>query len=320
MLIFNKRGIWLTVCAIGLVANWNVSALPLQPADVSAEPVWMVHVDCDNLRQTSIGQHLLSEWEKPEVQAKLEVFQSLFSFDPRKQLHGLTLYGNSKNPDEGVLLVYADFSSDKLQTTARAAKDHKSSNHNQHTIHSWIDEKKNSKHEGKDRTYAAIHGNRVIFGQREAKVAAALDVLDKAAPSLAAQDALGQFAAVGVPGFLVAATRQLDLSSSDSHARVLKLAKLFRLQVGEVERELRATLNVDAKDEEVAKNMASVGEGLLSLLRLQTEKPVSVKLGQALSLAHEGAAVVVNMKLPADDAIHFIKQHSEKREKKKESN
>ena len=147
------------LCICGFAAaGLPAWAGPLQRADVPAEPAWVLHLDCDSLRPTAIGQYILSEMEKPEAQAKLAAFQTIFNFDPRKQLHGLTLYSTGKAPEDGVLLVYADFDADRLVTLAKAAKDYQSTTYKQHVIHNWIDDKKKAKHGVKPRVYAAIQG------------------------------------------------------------------------------------------------------------------------------------------------------------------
>src|SRR3954452_18621178 len=95
----------LTVCFGGLCAAAMTSlALPLQRADLPAAPVWALHIDCDGLRPTTIGQYVLAEMDKPEAKAKLAAFQTMFGFDLGKQLHGWTLYGNSTVPEDGILM------------------------------------------------------------------------------------------------------------------------------------------------------------------------------------------------------------------------
>jgi len=69
-------------------------------------------------------------------------------------------------------------------TLAQAAKGHQTSAHGQTAIHNWMDEKKPAVNGVQPRVYAAIQGNRVIFGQREGAIAQALDVLAGAAPNL----------------------------------------------------------------------------------------------------------------------------------------
>ena len=263
----------LYVCGLA-AAGLPVWAGPLQRADVPAEPAWVLHVDCDSLRPTAIGQYLLAEMEKPEAEAKFAAFQTIFNFDPRKQLHGLTLYSTGKAAEDGVLLVYADFDPDRLVTMAKAAKDYQSSPYKQHVIHNWIDEKKQGKADLKPRAYAAIQGGRVVvFAQREARVAQALDLLDRAAPNLAGSGLFAQLSASGCSSFLQAAASKLDFADGDPNAAVLRLAKEARLQIGEAQGQLKATLNLDTSDEDVARQMATVGQGLLALMKLQQDNP-----------------------------------------------
>src|SRR2546430_15767239 len=154
-----SRLLKLALIAGGLFAAlFQVSATQLQRADVAADSVWVLHVNCDALRPSAIGKYILAELEKPEAQAKLSVFQNIFSFDLRTQLHGLTLYSAGKSPQDGVLVVYADFDADKLVTLAKAANDSQNSTHNGHTVYNWVDDKKKH-HAEKQRVYATIQGN-----------------------------------------------------------------------------------------------------------------------------------------------------------------
>ena len=98
----------LIFCALGLAASTTLAG-PLNRADVSAQAVWVAHIDCDTLRPTTLGQYLVTELEKPDATTKFAAFQSIFSFDPRKQLHGITLYDAGSTPEDGVLLLYVDF-------------------------------------------------------------------------------------------------------------------------------------------------------------------------------------------------------------------
>jgi len=295
-----------------------LAASPLQRADVPAEPGWVLHLDCDGLRPTAIGQFLLAEMEKPEAQGKLAAFQTIFNFDLRKQLHGVTLYSAGQRPQDGVLLVYADFEAERLITLAKGAKDYQGTTYKAHVIHNWIDEKKKGKEGVQPRVYAAIHGGRVvIFGQQEPCVARALDVLDRATANLAGSTLFAQLGAGGSGGFIQAAARKLDLPEGDPNTAMLRLAKAARLEVGEVQGQLKATLNLEAKDEEVARQMALVGQGLLALMKLQTDNPGSVKVAEALALKQEGAGVVVRLGVSTSDAIELMKADAARKTQKK---
>jgi hypothetical protein len=290
----------------------TLCAGPLRRADVAADPVWVAHLDFDGLRSTSIGQYIQSELEKPEAQAKLAAFQAVFSFDLRTQLHGVTLYSTGPSPQQGVLVLYADFDPARLVTLARAAKDAQSVSYRQHTIYNWLDEKK--KHDdGRPRIYAAIAGPRVIFGQREDTVQHAVDVVDGATPSLASTRSFAQLGAAGDRSFIEAAARKIDFSGSNQNAAILRLAKSALLQVSGAQLQLTATLTLEANDEEVAGNMASIGQGLIALLKMQTGKPEAAKLASALSLKQDGPQVLVTLSIPDHEAVDLLKANAARR-------
>jgi hypothetical protein len=306
------------LCACGLVAaGLTAFAGPLQRADVAAEPSLVLHVDCDNLRTSGIGQWLLSEMDKPEAQAKFAALQMMFNFDPRKQLHGLTLYSSGKTPEDGVLLVYADFDADRLTTLAKAAKEYQSTTYKQHVIHNWLDDKKKARNGVKPRVFASIQGGHiVVFGQQEARVAQALDVLDRAAPNLAGNSVFPQLGVNGSGSIVQAAARKLELPDSDPNAALFRLSRMARLQVSEGQGQLRATLNLEASDDEVAKQMATVGQGLVALMKLQKDNPGSAKLAEALSLKQDGASVVVSLAIPTAEAIEIAKGEAARKAQK----
>ncbi|MGO8927368.1 MAG: hypothetical protein ACLQU3_10830 [Limisphaerales bacterium] len=295
--------------ACGLAAaGLSAFAGPFQRGDVAAEPAWVVHVDCDSLRPTAIGQYLLAEMEKPEAKAKLVEVQNVFGFDPRKQLHGLTLYSTGKVPQEGVLMVYGDFDADRLITMVSGAQDYQTTPYKKHVIHNWIDEKRKAVNGVQPRVYAAIQGAHIIvLAQQEARVAQALDVLDRAAPSLAASGVFPQMGASGSTSIIQAAARKLDLPDSTPNAAILRLAKGARLQADVGQGQLRATLKLETSDPDVAQQITIVGHGLVALMKLQKDNPGSLKLAEALSLKQDGAGVVATLSIPTSEVIELIK-------------
>ncbi len=299
----------LPLCLLFLaVTGVKTLALPLQRADIAAQPTWVAHVDFDGLRPTAVGQFIQSEMQKPEAQAKLAAFQALFSFDLRTQLHGVSLYSTGTSPQEGVMVLYADFDPARLVTLAAAAKDSQSTSYRQRTIYNWIDEnRKNTRKARPHRVYAAIAGARVVFGQREQTVREALDVLDGAAPSLASTHAFPQLGAVGDTSFVEAAARKMNLPDSDPNAAILRLSKLVRLQVNGAHQRLAATLTLEANDEEVAGHIGSIAQGLLALMKLQSGKPEAAKLAEALTLRKDGAQVIISLTLPDAEAVELLK-------------
>jgi hypothetical protein len=308
-----------TLMAGGLLAAaLTANAAPLHRADVPANPTWVIHMDVDALRPTSVGQFLLSEMDKPENQAKLSVFQSLAGFDLRSQLHGVTLYGTGSNPQDAVLIAYADFDPAKLTNLAKAAKEPENTAYKSHTIYSWLDEKK-AKHGEHPRVYAAIQGARVLFGQRETSVAKALDVLDGAVPQLAASSAFPQLGAAGDTSFIEAAGAKMDFAAADPNAAMFRLSKQARLQINEAQGAINATLTLEANDEAIAQQMLTVGQGLVGLMKLQQDKPEAVKLANALAVKQDGQQVVATLSLPSGDVVQLMRAGAAREAAKKEA-
>ena len=307
------------LCTCGLIAaTLAAPAAPLRRADVAAEPAFVLHLDCDGLRATAIGQYLLAELDKPEAQGRIAAFQAIFDFDPRQQLHGLTLYGTGKAPEDGVLLAYGDFQAERLITLAKGAKDYQSTTYKQHTIHNWINEHKIGSNGGIARIYAAFPGGHlVIFAQQEGRVAQALDVVDHKAPSLADGTMFPELGAKGSKSFIQAAARKLHIPDFAPNAALLRMTKVGRLEIGEAAGQLKATLSLEAGDEEVSKQMASVGQGLVALLKLQQDNPGATKLADALSLKQDGTGVSATLSIPSAQVIELLKAGAAKQAVKK---
>lgn len=297
-----------------LLAALPVGAEPLKPAYVIANPDWLIHLDFDQLKKTRVGEFLLAEMEKPEATNKLAAFQAIFNFDPRRSIRGLTLYGQGTSPSDAILLVLGQFDADRLVTLAKGAQDHQSQPHRTYTIHSWIDKNMGARARGDGRTYGAIHpSGTVIFGQKEARVAQALDVLDQAQPSLQGKKFVDDITNAGGNAFLVAATLRPELPSSDPNAALLKRTRSVSLTLRQAEENLIANLSLQAEDQESAQQILTVGQGLTALLTMQTDNPEATALAQGLGLAQEGEKVRVSLKLPNSKVIQLMQKRENRR-------
>src|SRR3974390_2266112 len=106
-----RRTLLIAGVCLGTATGWGSD---LRRADLAADPAWVLHLDVDRLRTSAVGEHILSEMDKPEAQAKLAALQAVLNFDLRKQLHAVTVYGSSSKPEDGVLMLYGDFDADRL--------------------------------------------------------------------------------------------------------------------------------------------------------------------------------------------------------------
>jgi len=304
MFVMKQNLLKLTLCAACLCAGGLLArAAGLQRADVIADPVWLLHLDCDALRTNALGQFVLAQMDKPEAKARLASFQTIFGFDLRSQVHGVTLFGSSQTPADGVLIIYADFDADRLLTLAKAANDYQSSPHHDHVIHSWIDATKRGMTR---RVYAAFQDHRVILGQRSDRVAAALDVVDGTAPSLAGRRAFSELGLPGNPHFLEAAARKFDSTNSAPNAAILKLAKSVQLVAGEKKQQFQGALTLVANNDDAAGQMFSIAQGLVAVMRMQSNNPDAVKLANAVVITQDGSEILGTLELPTNDVVEML--------------
>jgi hypothetical protein len=297
----------------------TAGAAPLKRADVTVDPGLVVHVDFDGLRATSVGKAILAQLNQPAIDTKLSAIQAIFSFDPRTQLHGATIYATTQTPPEGVLIVYADFDSNRVVNLGKLAPGFETITNGSHIVHTWINGKEKGTNGESSHIYAAIQDNRIILGKGEDPVAAALEVLDGTVPSLAGEKSLPELGAAGKGNIIQAVVRKFDFGSKDPNAAILKMSKIVRFQVGETAEHIVATLSFEAKDADVATQISAIAQGLVALLKLQQGNPDILKIASAVSLRQDGATVTATASIASQDVVDLIKTKVAEAEKKQSS-
>jgi hypothetical protein len=297
----------LLLSPVALLCALTAGAAPLKPADVKADPALVVHVDFDGFRATSVGKAFLAQLSQPDIDEKLTAIQGMFDFDPRTQLHGATIYASSGNPPEGVLIVYADFDSNRVVALGRLAPGFAVITNGSRSLYTWIDQKAkaNSNCADCNHIFAAIRGNRIILSKGEAPLTTALDVMDGSAPSLKGDKALADLGGDG--NVIQAVVRKFDFGGEDPNAAIFKMSKIVRFQVGEKADHIAATLNFQAKDEDVATQISAIAQGLLALLKLQQGDPEILKIAKAVSVHQDGATVIASASVLSQDVVDLIK-------------
>ena len=94
--------------AIEVIALASVArAEPFRPEHVAEDAHWLVHIDGDAMRQSSVMQRFwqqeISGWEEAEAQIAALVDQ--MCMDPAQDLAGILAYGPTLGSSDGVLIV-----------------------------------------------------------------------------------------------------------------------------------------------------------------------------------------------------------------------
>ena len=278
---------------LGLVAS-QAWAAGFQSRQVSAGATWVVHADLERLRQTQLGAYLTNKLSAGPAADKLAAFQAVFSFDPRKDLNTLTLYGKSQDPAQSVALLGGRFNETQLVTLVKANDSYQSQAFGQHTIHSWIDDKKPN--EG--RQYGCFHPSGfLVISHGQEMIQEAVEVLDHTRGSLDAAKVFGSESLMQAPLFIAGANLDAfgDLSPN---AAILKQASSGQLALGENNGLLVVNLLLTAKDATAATNMQQVAQGLLAIAQLgQQKNPQLADFAQAAQIKQTGNTVRVDVLL-----------------------
>jgi hypothetical protein len=281
---------------------------PLRTSDVPENPAWIAHVDCEALRANNLGKFILAEMDKPENQPKIAIVTAIFGVDLRTQIHGLTFYAVADSSHEPLLLLYGEFDTNRLVTLAKSAQEYDATEQGRYTIHSWLDNKRKKRDGSRPRVYAALpNGGLIIFGPKREAVAAALDVLDNKTANLSANGRYSELLKSDPGTFVQAAARKIELPHSDAHKAILSLTTHARVQIREADQQISAELSLGAKDEEVAKNMLSIAQGITGLAKAQQERPKAAKLAEKVNVRQDGTELSVTFAVPSDQVVDFLK-------------
>ncbi len=308
-----------TLAGLSLFAATTLTAMAgaFQPGTVISEPAWVVHLDADALRDSRIGKALLAELDKPDVAGKFVLINAMLTFDPRKSLHGITLYSSTSAQEDGVALVYADFDAARLISLAESASDHQVVTNKGRALHNWANDKSKDKDGDETRTWAAIHdGKVVVFAQKQKNLLAALDVLAGTQPALKNDGHFPKPDKDSGPPIIFAVAHKLEIPGNDAHAAIFKQAKHMSLSLAASDANLTGKLSVATDTEDSAQQVSIIAQGLLALLSLQKENPQATKLAHALAIKQDGANVEVRLKVAVDDAVEMIKAGANKSDEK----
>ena len=296
-----------SVCVLGIACT--AAAGPFNRADVAGDSKWVVHLDVTKLKGTQLGGYLMSELKTEQANRKFDAFQVIFGFDPRAAIDSVTLYGVNNKRGGSVALIRGKIDSERLVTLLRADESYVAHKYGQHTVHRWIDKKKN------EESFGGVHGSgTIIISGGRAAVEKALDVLDREVPGLTEASGLGGLASIQVGVFGLAAA---ELAGTELHpsAASLKKADSVTVALSEKNGMVNADLVAMAKDAEIATQMEAVVRGVIAAgILAEEDKPELAKLARVAKVSLKDKALKLTVSYPAQDVVEFLKEQKAKKE------
>jgi CBS domain-containing protein len=293
----------LAMAAVAVI--WSASTVcragSLDPAVVAGDAKWLVHVDFDALHASKVAQHARDElMKRPRIKETLDKVQEATGMNLEKDLHGLTAYGDGFKPHSGVVIALAHFNRDKLVALMKTRPDFKSTSDNGLELYSWTEGSGDRKHD----VIVAFpkDGMAVIAGSAE-QVKRATGVLRSGglASSLLVkgQDPPGTIFRVEVAG----------VGDADLPIKIDMLKKIdhVSLLAGENDGTNFDHVRITTTDEETAKQLKSIADGIKSMVDLRLDKePDLKKTVDATKVEQSGKTVSIDWSGSSDSVIQMI--------------
>lgn len=299
---FLLKQIWIC-CLVAIPAV----AGPFDPATVSADARWFLHLDLESLLKSKPGETLLnrlSEEHLSELQSELKNKHGL-DVDFSK-LVSLTAYGTGYEEEHGVAVLKAGQDVAKLlRKLAESGKDES----------------------GKEVTTTAspgagvgffsyddeVHANAftddtVVLGKFKEEIAAATKVLANEAPRLKADAIQAAFPkAEGRIFFLGQADKFNKDVTIPPQAKFLQQAEAIRVLLGEREDQVFVNVALRAGNDETTRQIRQVIDGMIALVRLSPAEEGLGKWLNKISVSDSNRVVSVNVEFPVETILEAIR-------------
>lgn len=301
------------------VVAWAASAAaaPLDLARVSAGAQWLMHLDMDAARDSTV---LDRGWKRalsmhPQAEPMLRMWAGMMGMDPRQDLRDVTMYGLDTDKRNGVMIVRAKVNREMLEKMVEKAPDHETMKHGTHVLHSWTH--KGWKGQGRkgqkgERVVGAFQRDDVlVFARTPDRVKAALDVLDGGAAAVDRDGPLGGRVRPG--SIFVARAAAVD---PDTKCPVLRQGRSFRVALGENDGESFYRARLDMQSDTAADQAEDVVEGMEALARLRWgDDAGAMKLVDGLTTSTDGSTCMIAWDAPADEVWSVVEKAADRWER-----
>jgi hypothetical protein len=279
-------------------------AAPVELATVPADAVWMMHLDMDAARDSTVVRRMHDRAMEmhPQLGAMMTMAKAMTGMDPRTDLDDVTVYGRDTDKRNAVMVVRAKANRALLEKMVEMARDHATAEHGSRTIHSWTHRgRKGDK--GETVVGAFQSDDRLVFARSADAVKMAIDVLDGSKPSYGE----GPLAGNVKPGSIVVA--RAAAVDPDTKCPVLRQGRGFRVAAGEADGRSFYRAKLDMKSPEAAGLAEDVVEGFEAVVKLRWGGEAdAMKLVSGLRTETDGDTCMISWDAAADDVWKAVDQ------------
>jgi hypothetical protein len=300
---------WMALLGAMSVGTLAAVAAPLNIGHVPAQAKFLVHVDAETLRTSTLGTFMVEQMAEGKAKVMLDAFSAMVGFDPRTDLHGITMYGSSQRPEDGVVLLHGNFPAAKLDVLVRAKESYEAVEHESKIVHSWEDDERGRK----VRRFGVITPNGIMaISEGLPSIRNFVDVQEGRAAVLAPH-------ALPLPeaGQLPMVTISFDLDAVENlgaNAAILGKLRNGLVQVSEVNGSMVSTMRVRTENEATAQQLHSMAQGMLAFAQLNGgSKPELAELLSSVRISLRGSEIEGSASFSVKSMLDRIKVEMEKK-------
>jgi hypothetical protein len=300
---------WLLAIATAVSA----AARPLNESKIASDAKWVLHLDMDAFRASTLGSHVIKKIIQPKIDEGGSIKKLNLSIN-LNNISSITAYGPAfEKNGQGVLMIEtsADVKKD-LDTIAGmaalsgAGKGVELVESDPYPLYSF----------NGGIFIAPKVGNVALVAKSKEQIARARDVLLGKSESMSKAGMLKLYPGHHKNVFFYAAANGFsgELPTSPQ-AQMLREANGGRIMLSEDGDKLALSLVLRSKDEAGATKIQQVLQGIVALMTLSQEQRDQdmVDLARAAKIGAEGKNVTVELRFPVAQAITKIEEESEKR-------
>jgi hypothetical protein len=281
---------------------------PLDKAKIASDAKWIVHVDCEGLRNSAFGDYVMNEFVKPQLENNDQLKHANLSMNI-SNIMSLTAYGPAfdKGP-EGVLIV---------TTTADPRKDLDTvtgmflASAGTNAPFQMVEKDPVPLYTFGKAVYFAPVGHTLFVAKSREQILRAQEVLEGKAESLVKSSSFKDlreppksfFCAAVADGFI-------GTMGIPPQAQILREATGGRISLGEKDKNVFVNLVFQGKDDMATTRLQQVLQGLVALASLSQQDEEITRLAGSTKIAAEGGSVQVHLEYPVDKTIQKIKETS----------
>lgn len=305
-----NKSLWLTPL-VAFLPFGLVEAKPLNLEQVADDANWLMHVDFDSARASSIGSFIMDEIEsKSEAVERMAEVKASYGVDP-KGFSGLTMFGNGEHK-KGIAIMSGGLDPEKMTAFARKNDTFETIESGKYEIHSLNQDKRHPM------AFATLKNEVIVGGPNADYVRQGIKLAKGKGASRGPIALLGELRRIiDNPGFIA----YVDMAKASAHhdldrygMGMAKKMKSMGMVVGEADGLLKMVAIVVAEDEETAAQMEGMANGMMAMAALgKDSKHRLANLLKSQSVTRIGNTVTLQVGL----AIDVIEDHIEKEMRKR---